>query len=164
MTVRIQTEDFDIGQELISIRLAGHAKNKLNMNENANNNSIGAIVSFVGQVRDINDGNTVNTLSLEHYPEMTEKALAKIEAEAKSRWDLIDTCIIHRVGTLQAEDQIVLVLVASAHRGDAFSACEFIMDYLKTSAPFWKKEATSHGERWIEAKLSDNAAKERWQK
>jgi len=125
--------------------------------------NIGALVSFVGQVRDINDGSLVNSLTLEHYPEMTEKALAKIEAEAKSRWDLIDTLIIHRVGTLHAQDQIVLVLVASAHRGDAFSACEFIMDYLKTSAPFWKKEATSHGERWVEAKLSDDVAKERWQ-
>jgi molybdopterin synthase catalytic subunit len=126
--------------------------------------NIGALVSFVGQVRDINDGSSVNTLTLEHYPEMTEKALLKIEAEAKSRWDLIDSLIIHRVGTLQAQDQIVLVLVASAHRGDAFSACEFIMDYLKTSAPFWKKEATSQGERWVEAKLSDDVAKERWQK
>ena len=125
---------------------------------------IGALVSFVGQVRDINDGSSVSSLTLEHYPEMTKKALEKIEVEAKSRWDLIDTCIIHRVGTLHAQDQIVLVLVASAHRGDAFSACEFIMDYLKTSAPFWKKEATSQGERWVEAKLSDDAAKERWQK
>jgi molybdopterin synthase catalytic subunit len=154
MTVRIQTGDFDIGQELISIRLTEHCKNK----------SIGAIVSFVGQVRDINDGSSVNTLTLEHYPEMTEKALAKIEAEANARWDLIDTTIIHRVGTLQAQDQIVLVLVASAHRGDAFSACEFIMDYLKTSAPFWKKEATSKGVRWVEAKSSDEFAKERWHK
>jgi len=151
MTVRIQTEDFDVSHELASMRLAGQS-------------DIGALVSFVGQVRDINDGNSVNTLTLEHYPEMTEKALLKIEAEAKSRWDLIDTRIIHRVGTLQAQDQIVLVLVASAHRGDAFSACEFIMDYLKTSAPFWKKEATNQGERWVEAKLSDDAAKERWQK
>jgi molybdopterin synthase catalytic subunit len=150
MTVRIQTEDFDIGQELIFMRSVGQG-------------NIGALVSFVGQVRDINDGSSVNSLTLEHYPEMTEKALAKIEAEAKSRWVLIDTLIIHRVGTLHAQDQIVLVLVASAHRGDAFSACEFIMDYLKTSAPFWKKEATSHGERWVEAKLSDDVAKERWQ-
>ena len=154
MTVRIQTEDFDVGQEFISIRLAQHDNNK----------SIGAIVSFVGQVRDINDGSSVNTLTLEHYPEMTEKALSKIEAEANARWDLIETTIIHRVGTLQAQDQIVLVLVASAHRGDAFSACEFIMDYLKTSAPFWKKEATSQGEYWVEAKSSDDIAKERWHK
>ena len=150
MTIRIQTDDFDVGLELNALRLS--------------NPAIGAVVSFVGQVRDINDGSAINTLTLEHYPEMTEKALLKIEAEAKSRWDLIDTTSIHRVGTLQPLDQIVLVLVASAHRGDAFSACEFIMDYLKTSAPFWKKEATSRAERWVEAKLSDDAAKERWQK
>lgn len=150
MTVRIQTEDFEVGLELKKLRLS--------------NSAIGAVVSFVGQVRDINDGSAVNTLTLEHYPEMTEKALLKIEAEAKSRWDVLDSLIIHRVGTLQPLDQIVLVLVASAHRGDAFSACEFIMDYLKTSAPFWKKEVTSQGERWVEAKLSDDAAKARWQK
>lgn len=150
MTVRIQTEDFDVGLELNKLR---HS-----------NPAIGALVSFVGQVRDINDGSSVNTLTLEHYPEMTEKALLKIEAEAKSRWDVLDSLIIHRVGTLQPLDQIVLVLVASAHRGDAFSACEFIMDYLKTIAPFWKKELTSQGERWVEAKLSDDAAKARWQK
>ena len=129
----------------------------------AGQGNIGALVSFIGQVRDMNDGDAVSTLTLEHYPEMTEKALAKIEAEAKSRWDLIDSLIIHRVGALQAQDQIVLVLVASAHRGDAFSACEFMMDYLKTSAPFWKKEATSEGERWVEAKTSDETAKARWQ-
>lgn len=150
MTVRIQTEDFDVGLELNKIRCA--------------NPNIGAVVSFVGQVRDMNDGSSINTLTLEHYPEMTEKALAKIEAEAESRWDVLDSLIIHRVGTLQPLDQIVLVLVASAHRGEAFSACEFIMDYLKTSAPFWKKEATNQGERWVEAKLSDDAAKARWQK
>lgn len=126
--------------------------------------SIGAIVSFVGLVRDINDGDTVNALTLEHYPEMTEKSLQAIELEAKTRWDVIDSLIIHRVGTLKPQDQIVLVAVTSAHRGDAFKACEFIMDYLKTSAPFWKKEATNQGERWVEAKLSDDAAKARWQK
>ena len=93
---------------------------------------------------------------------MTEKALTAIEAEANSRWDIIDTLIIHRIGTLQPLDQIVLVAVTSAHRGEAFKACEFIMDYLKTSAPFWKKETTSHGERWVEAKLSDDTAKKRW--
>lgn len=150
MTVRIQTDDFDVGLELNKLRRS--------------NPAIGAVVSFVGQVRDMNDGSSINTLTLEHYPEMTEKALAKIEAEAKSRWDVLDSLIIHRVGTLQPLDQIVLVLVASAHRGEAFSACEFIMDYLKTSAPFWKKEATSQGERWVEAKLSDDAAKARWHK
>lgn len=157
MTVRIQTEDFDLSQELTSMRLAGQAKKASTQNE-----SVGAIVSFVGLVRDVNDGNTVNTLTLEHYPEMTEKALAAIENEAKTRWDIIDSLIIHRVGTLKPQDQIVLVVVTSAHRGEAFKACEFIMDYLKTSAPFWKKEATNQGEHWVEAKLTDDAAKARW--
>lgn len=126
--------------------------------------NIGALVNFVGQVRDISDGDTINTLTLEHYPEMTEKALAAIENEAKLRWDIIDSLIIHRVGTLKPLDQIVLVAVTSAHRGEAFKACEFIMDYLKTGAPFWKKEATNQGERWVEAKLVDDEAKERWEK
>ena len=157
MTVRIQTEDFDLSQELTSMRLAGQAKKASTQNE-----SVGAIVSFVGLVRDVNDGDTVNTLTLEHYPEMTEKALAAIENEAKTRWDIIDSLIIHRVGTLKPQDQIVLVVVTSAHRGEAFKACEFIMDYLKTSAPFWKKEATNQGEHWVEAKLTDDAAKARW--
>lgn len=138
------------------MRLAGQDKS-----------NIGALVSFVGQVREftnnsLNDGESINTLTLEHYPEMTEKALTAIELEAKKRWDIIDSLIIHRVGTLQPLDQIVLVAVTSAHRGEAFKACEFIMDYLKTSAPFWKKEATSQGEHWVEAKLSDDVAKERW--
>jgi len=154
MGVRVQTEDFDLSQELISMRLSGQAKKE----------GIGAIVSFVGLVRDMNDGDAINMLTLEHYPGMTEKALQDIELEAKSRWDIIDSLIIHRVGTLQPLDQIVLVAVTSAHRGEAFSACEFIMDFLKTSAPFWKKESTNHGERWVEAKLSDDVAKARWQK
>ena len=128
----------------------------------AGQGNVGAIVSFVGQVRDMNDGDTISTLTLEHYPEMTEKALTSIEDEAKTRWDIIDSLIIHRIGTLKPLDQIVLVAVTSAHRGEAFSACEFIMDYLKTSAPFWKKEATNQGERWVEAKLADDAAKTRW--
>ena len=148
MTVRVQTEDFDIGQELNKLRLASP--------------SIGALVSFVGQVRDVNAGNVINTLTLEHYPEMTESALIAIENEAKTRWNVIDSLIIHRVGTLRPLDQIVLVAVSGAHRGEAFNACEFIMDYLKTSAPFWKKEASSQGERWVEAKISDDAAKARW--
>ncbi len=148
MAIRIQIEDFDVGLELNKLRLA--------------NPSIGALVSFVGQVRDINDGNAVNTLTLEHYPEMTQKALTAIENEAKTRWDVVDSLIIHRVGTLKPLDQIVLVAVSGAHRGEAFKACEFIMDFLKTSAPFWKKEATSQGEHWVEAKLSDDAAKARW--
>ena len=150
MTVRVQTEDFDLGCELTSMRLAQP--------------SIGALVSFVGQVRDLNGGDVINTLTLEHYPEMTQKALEAIELAAKTRWDVIDTLIIHRVGTLKPLDQIVLVAVTSAHRGEAFKACEFIMDYLKTSAPFWKKEATNQGERWVEAKVSDDEAKLRWNK
>jgi molybdopterin synthase catalytic subunit len=148
MTVRIQTEDFDTGQELTSMRLAEP--------------SIGALVSFVGQVRDMNEGDAINTLTLEHYPEMTQKALQAIELEAKTRWDIIDSLIIHRIGRLQPQDQIVLVAVTSAHRGEAFKACEFMMDFLKTSAPFWKKETTSQGERWVDAKLADDEAKARW--
>lgn len=148
MTIRVQTADFDLGHELALMRLACPA--------------IGAVVSFVGQVRDMNEGDLISTLTLEHYPEMTEKALAAIAQEAKNRWDIIDSLIIHRVGTLQALDQIVLVAVSSAHRGEAFKACEFIMDYLKTSAPFWKKEVTAEGERWVEPKTSDDAAKARW--
>lgn len=128
----------------------------------AGQGNVGAIVSFVGLVRDVNDGDTINTLTLEHYPDMTQKALQVIELEAKIRWDVIDSLIIHRVGTLKPLDQIVLVAVSSAHRGDAFKACEFMMDYLKTSAPFWKKEVTNRGERWVEAKISDDAAKLRW--
>ena len=125
--------------------------------------SVGAVVSFIGQVRDLNDGNEIQTLTLEHYPGMTEKALEAIENEAKARWNVLESRIIHRVGTLKPQDQIVLVAVSSAHRGDAFSACEFIMDFLKSQAPFWKKEATNQGERWVEAKLSDDAAQSRWQ-
>ena len=148
MTVRVQIEDFEVGFELNKMRLA--------------NPSIGALVSFVGQVRDVNESDTVNTLTLEHYPDMTEKALAAIENEAKTRWDIIDSLIVHRIGTLKPQDQIVLVVVSGAHRSEAFKACEFIMDYLKTSAPFWKKEATNHGEHWVEAKLTDDAARARW--
>ncbi|PPD55054.1 MAG: molybdopterin synthase catalytic subunit MoaE [Methylotenera sp.] len=150
MTVSVQIEDFDVGAQLNKLRLASP--------------STGALVSFVGQVRDINDGDSINTLTLEHYPGMTESALQAIEAEAKSRWDILDSLIIHRVGTLKPLDQIVLVAVVSAHRGEAFKACEFIMDFLKTQAPFWKKEATSLGERWVEAKLSDDLALKQWQK
>ena len=150
MTVTVQIEDFDVGAQLNKLRLASP--------------NIGALVSFVGQVRDINDGDSINTLTLEHYPGMTESALLAIETEAKSRWDILDSVIIHRVGTLKPLDQIVLVAVVSAHRGEAFKACEFIMDYLKTQAPFWKKEATKQGERWVEAKVSDDLALKQWQK
>jgi molybdopterin synthase catalytic subunit len=148
LTVRVQVEDFDAGAEIAAMRLA--------------NPAIGAVVSFVGQVRDLNDGENVQTLTLEHYPEMTQKSLQAIELQAKNNWQVLDSLIVHRVGTLKPLDQIVLVLVASAHRSDAFKACEFMMDYLKTQAPFWKKEAGNLGERWIEAKVTDDLAVKRW--
>ena len=148
MTVRVQIEDFDTGYEICRLRNA--------------RKDIGAVVSFVGQVRDMNEGNQVSQLALEHYPGMTEKALEAIVEQAKSRWDIFDVLVIHRVGTLNPADQIVLVAVSSAHRGEAFKACEFVMDYLKTEAPFWKKEITPSGERWVEAKSTDDAARERW--
>ena len=148
MSVRVQAEDFDIAREIASLR-AGNAR-------------IGAVAAFVGIVRDLNDGDDVRTLTLEHYPGMTEKALERIVAEARQRWDIADALVIHRVGTLQPQDQIVLVLVTSAHRGEAFAACQFVMDYLKTRAPFWKKEATPSGERWVEARTSDDEAAARW--
>ncbi len=150
MTVRVQTQDFDVGFEIKQLRVARP--------------DVGAVVSFVGQVRDLNDGNTIATLTLEHYPGMTEKSLEAIVNQAKSRWNIMDATIIHRVGTLQPLDQIVLVAVSSAHRNEAFSACEFMMDYLKTEAPFWKKEATAEGEQWLEAKETDETARKRWEK
>ena len=148
-TIRVQVEDFDLGAEVNALR-AGNAK-------------IGAITSFVGLVRDINDGAGVSTLTLEHYPAMTQKALVDIVDQACSRWEVIDATVIHRVGELMPADQIVLVVVAAGHRGEAFQACEFIMDFLKTRAPFWKKERTQMGERWVEARKSDDAATLRWQ-
>jgi molybdopterin synthase catalytic subunit len=148
MTVRVQTQDFDAGFEINQLRNA--------------RKDTGAIVSFVGQVRDINDGDMVAQLTLEHYPGMTEKTLEAIISQAKSRWDIIDALIIHRVGSLKPTDQIVLVAVSGAHRGEAFKACEFVMDFLKTEAPFWKKEVTQSGERWLDAKDTDNTARERW--
>src|SRR4029078_2732755 len=126
------------------------------------NPRIGAIASFVGVVRDLNDGAVVADMTLEHYPGMTEKALEKIVEEARARWDLYDALVIHRVGTLKPTDQIVLVVVTSAHRGEAFQACEFLMDYLKTRAPFWKKEKTPQGARWVDARSADDAALARW--
>ena len=150
MTVRIQTQDFDVGFELNELRLA--------------NASVGAVASFIGQVRDLNNYQIINALTLEHYPGMTEKALGTIELEAKRRWKMIDTLIIHRLGTLVPSDQIVLVAVTSAHRGEAFKACEFIMDFLKTDAPFWKKEITPTGEHWVDAKQTDDAATASWKK
>ena len=148
MTVRVQTEDFDAGNEINRLRMARR--------------DVGAIVSFIGQVRDVNEGDAVSQLTLEHYPGMTEKSLHAIITQAKARWNIMDVLIIHRVGALQPCDQIVLVAVSGAHRGEAFAACEFVMDYLKTEAPFWKKEATPSGERWVEAKASDDDAKARW--
>ena len=149
MTVRVQAADFDVGAELTALR-AGDAR-------------VGALASFVGLVRDINDGARVAGMTLEHYPGMTEKALEAIVAEAKGRWDIYDALVIHRVGPLKPCDQIVLVAVTSAHRGEAFAACEFIMDYLKTRAPFWKKEETPDGGRWVDARETDDSAAARWQ-
>lgn len=148
MPVRVQAEDFDTGAEINRMRQS--------------RKDVGAVVSFVGQVRDINDGSNVTAMMLEHYPGMTEKALEDIVTQAKQRWDIFDALIIHRVGTLKPSDQIVLVVVNGAHRGEAFAACEFIMDYLKTEAPFWKKEQTPVGERWVEARTSDDTARNRW--
>ncbi|HEY8354844.1 MAG TPA: molybdopterin synthase catalytic subunit MoaE [Methylophilaceae bacterium] len=148
MTVRVQHEDFDVGVEIAALRRARR--------------DVGAVVSFIGQVRDFNEGDTVSAMTLEHYPGMTEKALTEIVDQAKTRWDILDALVIHRVGELKPLDQIVLVAVSSAHREEAFSACQFIMDYLKTEAPFWKKEQTSAGARWVEARASDDAARERW--
>ena len=148
MPVRIQTGDFDVAREIAVLR-AGDPR-------------VGAVAAFVGLVRDINDAAVVSTLTLEHYPGMTEKALSRIVEEAKSRWNVYDALVIHRVGELKPTDQIVLVVVTGAHRGEAFAACEFIMDYLKTRAPFWKKEQTPAGERWVEARASDDDAAARW--
>ena len=148
MVVRVQREDFDIGVEIAAFR--------------RDNPKIGAIASFIGLVRDLNDGDAVACMTLEHYPGMTEKALTGIVDQAKTRWDIFDALVIHRVGELKPLDQIVLVVVTGAHRGAAFAACEFIMDYLKTQAPFWKKEQTAQGARWVEARASDDQAAERW--
>jgi molybdopterin synthase catalytic subunit len=148
MTVRVQMEDFDLGAEIARLR-AGNAR-------------IGAVASFVGTVRDVNDGSAVAAMELEHYPGMTERALEDIVVQARARWNIEDALVIHRIGPLQPLDQIVLVAVASAHRGEAFAACEFIVDYLKTQAPFWKKEQTPQGARWVDARVSDDAAMARW--
>jgi molybdopterin synthase catalytic subunit len=148
VTVRVQTADFDIGAEIAAMRRG--------------NPKVGAVASFIGVVRDLNEGDRVAEMTLEHYPGMTEKALEKIVAEARSRWEIYDALVVHRVGTLKPSDQIVLVVVTGAHRGEAFEACEFLMDYLKTRAPFWKKEATPEGSRWVDARESDDAAADRW--
>ena len=148
MAVRVQEADFDVGAELAALR--------------ARDARVGALASFLGLVRDINDGARVAGMTLEHYPGMTEKALKAIVTEAKGRWDIYEALVIHRVGPLKPCDQIVLVAVTSAHRGEAFSACEFIMDYLKTRAPFWKKEDTAEGSRWVDGRDSDIEAAQRW--
>ena len=148
MRVRVQEQDFDVSAELALMRKG--------------NPKIGAIASFVGVVRDINEGDSVATMTLEHYPGMTEKAITEIIDQARGRWEVLDALVIHRVGTLKPTDQIVLVIVASTHRGDAFAACEFIMDYLKTQAPFWKKEITPKGARWVDARVVVDKAAERW--
>ena len=146
--VRVQTEDFDLSCEVAQLR--------------ANNPMVGAVVTFVGTVRDMNDGAVVSEMELEHYPGMTEQALARIVQQAKTRWPLFDALVIHRVGALTPQDQIVLVACTAAHRGVAFAACEFIIDYLKTEAPFWKKEQTPEGARWVDARVTDDAALAKW--
>lgn len=153
MTVRVQESDFDVGIELEFLR--------------GKRSDIGAIASFVGLVRDSSatsnsDNLAVSNMTLEHYPGMTEKVLETIIEKAKARWSVIEALIIHRVGMLQVGEQIVFVAVTSQHRGDAFAACEFMMDYLKTEAPFWKKEQTEQGAHWVEAKATDEKARDRW--
>ena len=148
MPVRIVTDDFDAGREIAALR--------------GSNAKVGAVVSFIGTVRDINEGEVVTALTLEHYPGMTEKSLGEIVDEARSRFDIIDALVIHRVGALRPTDQIVLVAVTATHRGQAFDACGFVMDYLKTRAPFWKKEATPSGTHWVDARDSDDSAAARW--
>jgi molybdopterin synthase catalytic subunit len=146
--VRIQTADFDLSTEVALLRLQ--------------DKGVGAVCSFLGTVRDRNDGQAVSAMELEHYPGMTEKAIEAMIDQAFERFDILGARVIHRVGPLQPLDQIVLVVVSSAHRGQSFQACEFLMDYLKTQAPFWKKEQTPEGARWVDARVSDDAALARW--
>ena len=146
--VSVQTEDFDLSAEVAALR-AGDAR-------------VGAVCTFVGTVRDRNEGDAVASMELEHYPGMTEKSIAEMVEAARQRFDIFGARIIHRVGLLQPQEQIVLVAVSSAHRGESFQACEFLMDYLKTEAPFWKKEDTPEGARWVDARVSDEAAMAKW--
>ena len=146
--VSIQTHDFDLSAEVAALR--------------QDNRGVGAVCSFIGTVRDRNEGQSVSTMELEHYPGMTEKAIEAMIDEAFRRFDILGARVIHRVGLLQPTDQIVLVAVSSAHRGESFQACEFLMDYLKTQAPFWKKEQTPEGARWVDARVSDDRALARW--
>ena len=148
MRVRIQTEAFDVGAEIDRLRRSS--------------TRIGAVASFVGVVRDLNDEAEVHAMALEHYPGMTEHAIEEIVQEAMERWSLIDASVVHRVGRLEPQEAIVLVVTAGAHRHQAFRACEFVMDYLKTRAPFWKKESTPRGERWVASRGSDEEAARRW--
>jgi molybdopterin synthase catalytic subunit len=150
MSVRVQAKDFDVGAEIARMR--------------AGNPKIGAIASFLGVVRDVNEGDAVAGMTLEHYPGMTERSIEAIVAEARARWQILDVTVIHRIGTLAPTDPIVLVVVAATHRGEAFAACEFLMDYLKTRAPFWKKESLPGGSRWVEARASDDEAAARWKR
>ena len=147
-TVRIQEEPFDAGTLIAQTHRA--------------NPKVGAVASFIGLVRDVNEGSDVSEMTLEHYPGMTERAIENICREAAERWEVLDARVVHRVGTLRPTDPIVIVVVASGHRGDAFAACEFIMDFLKTRAPFWKKERTGGAERWVAARASDDEAAARW--
>jgi molybdopterin synthase catalytic subunit len=146
--VRIQQQDFDVSAELDVLR--------------EQNPQVGAIVNFVGTVRDVNNQQAVSTMELEHYPGMTEKSIIEIVEQADQRWSLFGITVIHRVGLLKPKDQIVLVAVSSMHRGEAFQACEFVMDYLKTQAPFWKKEQTAQGAQWVDAREADTKAADRW--
>ena len=148
MPVRITEDDFDAGREIAALR--------------GIDRRVGAVASFIGTVRDVNDEAQVLAMTLEHYPGMTEKALTAIVDEARGRFDILDALVIHRIGELKPTDQIVLVAVTSAHRGEAFDACRFIMDYLKTRAPFWKREQTTAGARWVDARASDDEAAARW--
>jgi len=146
--VRVQQSDFDVGAELAALRGA--------------NPRVGAIASFVGLARDLNEGREVLEMTLEHYPGMTERALEDIVSQARQRWDIIDALIVHRIGAIAPLEQIVLVAVTSMHRHNAFEACRFLIDYLKTDAPFWKKERTPDGSRWVEARASDEQARAGW--
>ena len=146
--VCIQAEDFNLSVEVDALR--------------KNDKRIGAICTFTGTVRDRNDGADVSSMELEHYPGMTEKAIEAMIDEAMKRFDIFGARVVHRVGLLQPLDQVVLVAVTSAHRGESFKACEFLMDYLKTQAPFWKKERTPDGTRWVDARVTDDAALAKW--
>ncbi|HEV7814844.1 MAG TPA: molybdenum cofactor biosynthesis protein MoaE [Janthinobacterium sp.] len=146
--VRVQAGDFDLSHEVAQLRAA--------------NPKVGAVVTFVGAVRDLNEGAAVSGMELEHYPGMTEQSIAAIVAQAMQRWALFDALVIHRVGPLKPMEQIVLVAATAAHRGEAFAGCEFIIDYLKTEAPFWKKEQTPQGARWVDARVTDESALAKW--